>query len=226
MKKITAIIAAALLLQVNAFAAVPDGETDYSDKYYAVENTLDIETDDDFASTVLIVKVDSSEDTAFEDSDIVFVDQSDSTFSSASGFLIKENPEEGLYKVILGSESGSAVVSYFEIGTAIKTTDVAMTGSDVVKYTDSEGNEVYKKGFLVTVKADDFTSYQGLKLVYDQVIGAWSLENTPDFDNTSTVTTGGADIVLGVQINNIPNKETADGLLIYLSDDTVEEVTE
>ncbi len=212
----------ALMLQPVAYADVPDGVTDYSDNYYAIENTLDVDTADDSATIVLILKVDSTDDTEFEDSDIVYVNQDDSTFSSMSGFMIKNNPEEGLYKVILDDE-----ISYFEIGTIIKTTDIPAVGNDIVEYSDSNGNTVYKKGFLATVSADDYLNCTSIKLVDDQVVGAWSLaDNEADYDTGKTVTSGSAEIILGIQINNIPYKVIAENLEIYLSDDGVEAVSE
>ncbi len=211
MKKLT-VIAMALLLNTTVYAAVPDGVTDYSDSYYAIDNALDIDAADN--KTVIIMKVDSTDDAEFEDSDIIYVDYEASGLESASGFMLKNNLDEGLYKVILDNKT-----SYFEIGTVIKTTDIAMTGNDIAEYSDADGNKVYKKGFLATVSADDYFNCNSVKLVYNQVIGAWSLTDSEPSHETQI--SGEGEVVLGVQINNIPDKATADNLSLYLSDDGV-----
>ncbi len=221
LKRLTAcaVISAAMLMQITAFADETN-EKDYTDNYFAVDNVLELDTDDDSLKTVLIVKVDDTNDEEYQDTDIVYVNQSSSGFNTSTAFMIKADPEAGLYKVILGG-GASASVNYFNIGMTLKEADVDMDSGAaedgyIESYT-SNGSEVYKKGFLKTVTADECNAYKSIKLVENQVVGAWSLTG----GESSTVTSGEGDVLMGVQIYNIPDGDTADNLKVYLSTDEI-----
>ena len=107
---------------------------------------------------------------------------------------------------------------------AVKPTDISLAGNDIVSYTNANGDPVYKKGFLVTLSADALSELSTVKLMADSSRGIWSLNGVaPAHDNSSIVTSGSGDVMLGIQINNIPDLATAESLELYLSRDRVEE---
>ncbi len=205
-KKLTAcvVLFAAMLTQFTAFA---DG-IDYTDGYS--NNNLTIDTD---AKTVLIYRVQDDIEKSVEltDDEIVYVNQSNSGFDAATAFMLKANPSAGLYKVLLGND-GATTKGYLKIDMSLPM-ETAETEEYIEEYTDGDGNAVYKKGFLKTITADECSEYTTIKLVNGDSVMTWSLTD----GQPSTVTSGDGDVLMGVQMYNIPDEDTAKALKIYLS---------
>lgn len=138
----------------------------------------------------------------------MYVAQTDTVFGASVDFLIKQAPAEGLYTIMLGGDNN--VVSetfYIGVNDAGYAGDAKMdrlaTGGES---TNADGTKNY--GYTKTVSnKTDFNSviiksgdkYMGIAI--------------------STLTSGDGDTVMGIQINNVPESETIDG--VWLSTRTI-----
>ncbi len=181
MKKSLLCLALAItaMLGVNAYAA----DADYNEGTVAVTNASDVHT-------VLIKK----------GNEVYYVNQAEkgTTFDSALNFVMKAN-DLGTYTLTLGHNDVG------ESEKATTTVDFAITASDLTPdvvlgalATDDNGNGTFDASF-VTEEAIKLTDYKWLTVkVTDKTMG-YSVENL------GTQVTGNAEVMLGIQINNIPD---------------------
>lgn len=191
-----------------AFAA-----DEYKDNYDAESYAL-TDVNATGLKTVLVVKVDSESDTKLADSDIVYIDQNDSGFNTATSFMLKAKPEPGLYRVYLGGDSNDPTYGYFSIAAEeVKTEDKAAAANNTIEKTAQNGKKIYDKGF--TVEVEDGEEFNSIKLVQGETtVGVWSLEGT-------TKISGGA-VNYGIEIYDIP--EEYKDITVYMSADVVTNV--
>ena len=142
-------------------------------------------------STVLIYKGDT--DIAPTSDNIVYVNQASGAFSAGTSFMLKANPDDGLYTVRFGDSDGIVDTISFYIGTIDISNDVALTmiaGTDGYKEVDGKYNIGYtsdsldlSKGYksIIIQKSDD--SYLGCTI--------------------PTTLSGEGTITVGIQINGV-----------------------
>lgn len=192
MKKIVICLAA-----VAALSAVP---------VYAAETTY--VTDEKYVScseadkykTVLVLD---------EAESIVYINQEDTGFSSASKFFLSSEPEAGTYTLKLGGGNEANIENKFYIGIDDIYGDVTAgrIGDEggIVKNEDG----TYNIGYIADIPAGAYRSI--LVKDGDRILGY----------SINTVTSGDGDIRMGIQINGVP-EEKKESLEVSLSARAVE----
>lgn len=117
--------------------------------------------------TVIITKVQDASGAPLPEEDIFYAGQySDYIASPTSTWLIKENPDYGKYKVVLGSEAGKKKSMYFYIGidNMDSANDTLMTriGEEEIK------PGFWNVGYTLEVSIADYNAANAVKIAYDE----------------------------------------------------------
>ncbi len=203
MKKLAVCISLAAMLSVSAAAFAADGtEEIYNRTEYSV-------TDADAANykTVLIQN---------EKNTPVYIDQADGdSFDTATKFFLKKSPEQGTYTIKYGGADGYQTSKDFYVGADpvnAETPMEAISGGGI----STNDDDTINVGFTATVNA---------AMKYKSVILKRKSDNTYmgyDIDFDVSVS-GDSGVVVGVQINNIPEDVYETGIEVSLSTKSVEE---
>lgn len=203
MKKLAVCISLAAMLSVSAAAFAADGtEEIYNRTDYSV-------TDADAANykTVLIQN---------EESTPVYIDQATGdSFDTATTFFLKKSPEQGTYTIKYGGAEGYQTSKDFYVGADPVNAETPMKEiSNGGTSMNADGTR--NVGFRATVNA---------AMQYKSVILKRESDNTYmgyDIDFDVSVS-GESGVVVGVQINNIPEDVYKAGIEVSLSTKSVEE---
>ena len=199
MKKFFSGIIAAILL-CSGTAVFADGV-----EYNSENNAVSV-TNASSYKTVIITKNDDE-----TDSGIVYVNQTGSgTFEESVNFLLKENPADGDYTVLLGgSVSGTPVTFSFSIATEIVVTETEAAAS-FIEESETAGNKNLAFGWE-DVSADQVKT---VILKLGEKYYGW------EFPTTIT----GGDINIGVRITDVPESQLTGGAKAYLSSRLLDEI--
>lgn len=183
------IVLAALLAAMSAgttsFAA-----TEYDSTQKSVSNT-----EQSSYKTVLISK--GNKDDAVTDENIVYVNQADNTFDAATSFLLKSGVTDGVYTLRFGGSTGECVPKEFAIGVGIEGYDTKL--NEKGKVINSNGK--YSYGFVTSDSGVSLTNNAIILVKIDGDVLAYPMSN-------NVTLTGGANVKLGVQIDDIENENT------------------
>ncbi|MGN0163948.1 MAG: hypothetical protein ACI4EA_10300 [Candidatus Ornithomonoglobus sp.] len=192
MKKIT--VLAALLLAVSASTTV-FAQTEYDPQEQSVHNS-----DQSSYQTVLITEGDGTEVTADK---IVYLGQAaaNNSFQAAMNFLLKYNSDDGksvkdgLYTIRFGGSNGQFKTARFAVGVGIEGYDTELTMLDAEKSGDN-----YNVSFI--------TAAEGVVLDSNAIILVKTADAVMAYpvDNNITLS-GGSRVILGVQINDVPDPQ-------------------
>lgn len=141
--------------------------------------------------------------------DIVYINQEDGGFSPEYKFFLSSEPEEGVYTIKLGGGSEANFEKEFYIGIGQIYGDAQASrieGDDGISQND---DGTYNIGYLVTVPEGVYRSI--LVKDGDRTLGY----------SIYTVTSGGGEIIMGIQINGVP-EEKKDNLQVSLSTRAIE----
>ena len=185
MKKLT--VLAALLLAVSA------GTTAFASTEYDPSKNSVTNSEQSNYQTVLITRGDGTDVTAAK---IVYVDQADTSFDGAMGFLLKNKPADDVYTIKFGG-SGNFTTSKFAIGVGIQGYDTELEA----KGTPVKSNGKYSHGFVTPNGGVDFSN-GGIILVK---VGDSVLAYPTDNDLTFS---GKASVMFGVQIDEVEENQT------------------
>lgn len=179
--------------------------TAHASNSYDPSNNKLTSTDAAQKSTVLIYKG----ETVSTSDDIVYVDQSTTAFDASTTFLLKANPDGGLYTVKFGGDGETtATSSTFYIGMQEASGDVELTKIDGVDgYAEVDGK--FNIGFKGNVTIADYKSViikksNGTYLGCDMPIESLS---------------GDGSIEVGIQINGVESQDAISN--VWLSTRTI-----
>ena len=203
MKKLAVCISLAAMLSVSAAAFAADGtEEIYNRTDYSV-------TDADAANykTVLIQNAESTP---------VYIDQAaEDSFGTATKFFLKKSPEQGTYTIKYGGADGQPTSKKFYIGADPVNAETLM--NEIINGgTSPNADGTINVGFTATVSAEMQYKSVILKRNSDGMCMGYDI----DF-NVSV--SGESGVVVGVQINNIPEDVYEAGIEVSLSTKSVEE---
>ena len=185
MKKLTAL--AALLLAVSA-GVTAFAQTEYDPN----ENSVKTNNQASY-NTVLITKGDGNN---IQDTDIVYANQADSGFDAAKEFLLKNNPEKGVYTIRLGSSAGTPVTSTFLVGVGIESYDTQL----IYKAKKLDSNGTYSWGFTTPEAGVNLSNGIILVKLGDKIMAY----------PTNYGISGNVNVVFGVQIDEVPEGENVE----------------
>ncbi len=204
MKKLAVCISLAAMLSVSAAAFAADGTE--ADIYNRTEYSV---TDADAANykTVLIQN---------SNNEPVYINQaSNGSFGTATTFFLKKSPEQGTYTIKYGGAEGYQTSKDFYVGADPVNAETPMKEiSNGGTSMNADGTR--NVGFRATVNA---------AMQYKSVILKRESDNTYmgyDIDFDVSVS-GDSGVVVGVQINNIPEDVYETGIEVSLSTKSVEE---
>lgn len=168
--------------------------------YVAAENKVTV--NDSTKKTVIVAR---NTGTKMVDSDIVYVAQSATGFSSAN-FLLKANPQVGFYTVMLGGDNGTAERGTFFIGTADKFSErTALTVIDNYEIESSDKSTVTKA--YATAGDIDLAKAKSVVVTYGE---------TSACEELGTVGSGEASATIAVNLAGIP-AAYKDNVQVYIS---------
>lgn len=204
-KTLTCITALAAMLSAAA--------TSYAATYDSNQNQ--VTTTAPVNKEAVIIIAGEASDTPTE-SNIVYLNQADTSFSGSVDFLIKSSPADGVYTIMFGGDDGVSSET-FRIGMNEKAGDVVMTAIEgengVAAVTDDQGKTTYNIGYTATAKLGNYNSII-IKTADGTYMGC-SLP-TPNMEGDGATT-------LGIQINGV--ESTSDIETVWLSTRTVDDST-
>lgn len=171
----------------------------YAASYNTQENKVTSTAASD-NKAVIIVKGDES--TVPADDNIVYVNQTNTSFGATADFLIKSSPAEGLYTVMYGG-TGSKTTETFYIGVGDLAGDTQMELVGSSAFTGTDGKTTYSMGYTATVNVADYKS----------VIIKKS-DNTYMGCNIPTALEGDGTVKIGIQINGAESASEISGVWI------------
>lgn len=203
MKKLAVCISLAAMLSVSAAAFAADGTEE-------IYNRTDYSVTDADAANYKTVLIQNEENTP------VYIDQATGdSFGTATTFFLKKSPEQGTYTIKYGGADGQPTSKRFYVGADpvnAETPMQAISGGGISTNDDGTINV----GFKATVSAEMKYKSVILKRKSDNVYMGYNI----DFDASVS---GESGVVVGVQINNIPEDVYQDGIEVSLSTKSVEE---
>lgn len=204
MKKVVSLFLAAVTVSLSAAAY----GADYKDGIVTSEETG--------VKTVLITK---AGDTVTNDS-IYYVDQAryGDALNAAAGFLMKANPVDGDYNLYLGfndvGKTGKqAKIIPFTIGSVEDEPMNPLTGDNSISY-NADGS--FNMGFTTGESGIKLADYNSLKIQFDNKVLGYPL-NELGITNVE----GDGNVLLGIQINNIPEKYKGKVQMWFTADVTI-----
>ncbi len=206
MKRLAACISLAAMLSVSTAAFAANGTGTADDIYDRTEYSV---TDADAAGyrTVLIQNGAGSP---------VYIDQADgSGFDAAAKFFLKEGPEQGTYTIKYGGTDEEKISKQFYIGADPVNAETQMTA--IVEGGLSENQDgTVNAGFMASVNAD----IQYKSVILKRESDGMYMGSNIDFKGAVS---GGGGVIVGVQINNVPEDVYESGIEVWLSTKSVEE---
>lgn len=197
-------IAAAAMLSIGTAALAADGAAE------DIYNKTDYSVSDPNAAEYKTVLIADPNDVP------VYIDQaSGSCFGETAEFFLKESPDRGTYTVRYGTEDG-----YIESKTFIVGVDPANaeTKMDPIQEGGINKNEdgTLNVGFTASVSAE----IQYRSVILKQGSNGMCMGYDIAFDS---IISGEGNVLVGIQINNIPKEIYDGGIEVYLSTKSVEE---
>lgn len=142
-------------------------------------------------STVLIYK--GGTDIEPTSDNIVYVSQASGAFSASTSFMLKANPDDGLYTVRFGDSDGTTATTSFYIGTIDTANDVKLTMiAGAGGYNEVDGK--YNIGYTV----DDLDLSKGYKSIIIQ-----KSDDTYMGCTIPITLSGKGTLKVGIQINGV-----------------------
>ena len=224
MKKFAAALFACtvILCSMTAFAS---GSVE-QDIYFGSDESVhvgDYNGIDGDAFTTVIIRTGVTTDAG----DVVYADQQSDGLGDVMNFMLKDNVPDGNYTATFGNSDGSSETIEFVVGdlsyeTVTLKPENKMSVIDEPESTDGEtfeykeGQGFYKKGFMFTTKMDSFDKFNAIYLVYADGTSKGKIDLYDKGAHKKPSFTGDAEVVLGVQIYNIP--EDSKGMNLYLGE--------
>ena len=173
--------------------------------------------------TTVIIRESGTEDA----NSVVYADQQSGGLGDVMNFMLKDNVPYGNYTATFGNSDGSSKTIEFAVGdlsyeTVTLKPENKMSVIDEPESTDGEtfeykeGQGFYKKGFMFTTKMDSFDKFNAIYLIYADGTAKGKIDLYDKGAHKKPSFTGDAEVVLGVQIYNIP--EDSKGMNLYLGE--------
>ncbi len=213
---------AVILCSMTAFAS----ESVEQDIYFGSDESVhvgDYNGINGNAFTTIVIRKSVTTDAG----DVVYADQQTDGLGDVMNFMLKDNVAPGKYTATFGNSDGNAKTINFEVGnlkydTVTLKPENKMSVIDEPESTDDEtfeykeGQGLYKKGFMFTTDMDSFDKFNAIYLIYADGTSKGKIDLYDKGAHERPSFTGGAEVVFGVQIYNIP--ENSRGMNLYLGE--------
>lgn len=200
------------LICVTALAAAATASaTSYAATYDAANQTVSATVPENKKTVVIMQGDETTLPTEANESKIVYMDEAETAFSSSVNFLIKENPAEGQYTIMLGGD-GAIEYQTFYVGMNSAAGDEPLEAAVNEKVIGADGKETYNVGYTGAVPLKTYKSVI-IKTQKGDYMGF-------DVDMTSLEGSGTANV--GIQINGVESV-TGDNAIanVWLSTRTI-----
>lgn len=246
-KTLACVLAVATVLTSGISALAVD--TEYKDIYNGVSNTIGNFGMTKEHKTVIVYKTAEIDGTSISnvptDSNIYYIDQSQTAFSSAMEIMLKDDLTPGYYCAMMGGVSDTSnvekvnfIVGDFKVDPA----DILTIAGEAEPYGTDGGVTYYRKSFYKDVSFDEYNGFKSIKLISadgTRCIGAISFEDYPGTETqeghnkpvtpqgtegykwNKTKVTGSGTMTIALQIYGMTVEE-ADSFKLYFSNEFAE----
>lgn len=213
---------AVILCSMTAFA----DESAKQDIYFGSDESVhvgDYNGINGNAFTTVVIRESGTEDA----NSVVYADQQSDGLGDVMNFMLKDGVPDGNYTATFGNGDGETKSINFKVGNLEYETvtlkpenkmsvidEPVSTDDETFKY--KEGQGFYKKGFMFTTKMDSFDKFNAIYLIYADGTSKGKIDLYDKGAHKKPSFTGDAEVVLGVQIYNIP--EASKGMNLYLGE--------